>query len=986
VNSSQELFEKNCDLWARQFPNDAAKIRALDCSKTAFVKAANGSENLKHSDHQKTFFYHSETDPLKEAQEWFNGLHLSNVIVVYVFGIGLGYVYEAASKWLQGGAGRLLIFIEDQPEVVHRFLETKRASQFLTDPQAQLCLFEASQESWDALSSHLTMFSLHPYAVYASPYYQREFTQKAELNKSMFSFMATFNYLSMAEYHITRSIVLKNFYENSLKISDSYLVQGLLGAFKGVPAIVCGAGPSLDKNIDVLRTLSDRALIIAGGTGINAVEGGKVAPHLYVGIDPNPAQVTRMIMTQGYETPFLYRGRVNADALDLIHGEHLFIPGLIGYILPTWLGNQLGIGDVSFDDGLNVLNLSLNLAEAFGCNPIICVGIDLAYSAEASYASRIANHPLHERKTHFKTKEYQDELVTKLDINGKPIHTLWKWVGEALWYSGAKDRFPEATLINSTEGGIGFPDIPNIPLAQVKEQYLTKRYDFKTWLQGEVYQSEMPKSVTLEKIKNAFDLLAVSLKRCSGICQEIINVLSKGAKDSRELIEGLVQKLKEEEGYKGFLQTYDEAYRKMFLLESSRLEWFKDNYTPEGIENHKTALDLNHYEHLRKIAMNNGEMIEEALAQKNDLSSQQAAWMAKEGNEIQKKLKEEYPLFHLSDEVYAFENGILTMSDPELDLNVSMPFVPDDFLILNYPNGSAKLQHYFLGGELHGPSSFYHPDGALMARAWFNRGKRVGKMLSYYASGEFHSVQRFVDGQAHGMQEYFYRDGLPRSRLPYDKGLLNGEVFLFSNCGRLSRSLQYERGLRHGVEKIWDPFGRLRIEAHYANDRPIETAREWHANGQLGIEMVYDGDSNLVEKNFFDLEGNRTIETLFMEDVYFDEMAKELNNLTDSLGTVVRDLNTLTPQVSTQVDLQKEIKFVQEELLKMQELSSQMEKVLHSDAVPEPLWKDLSLQKAVEAKVQEQGKQLSEELAKIEANMAELMRALKKPFPGEQEK
>lgn len=977
----QERFEKNICLWERQFPKDALKIRSLTCSKTAFAKAKNGLDNLQSCSEGKIYFYHSETDPLKEAQEWFDALHLSGISAIYIYGIGLGYLYEAALKWLQGGADRFLIFIEDQPEVIHRFLETERASQFLSDPQVQLCLFEQSEESWKALTAHLIMFALRPFTIHSSPCYQSEFPQFAELNKSLFTFMTTFNSQFMSEYHTSRSIVLKNFFENSLKIADSYLVNGLIGAFKGVPAIICGAGPSLDKNIDILRTLGDRALIIAGGTGINAAEAGKVSPHLCVGVDPNPAQKTRMIMTQGYETPFLYRSRMNVEALEMIHGEHILIPGLIGYVLPTWLAKQVGIEEVSFDDGLNVLNLSLNLAVALGCNPIICVGIDLAYSKEASYASHIANHPLHERKTHFRTKEYQDALITKLDVNGKPIQTLWKWVGESIWYSGAKDRCPEVMLINSTEGGIGFPNVANIPLAEVKEQYLTKHYDFKTWLQGEIYQSEMPKSVTSEKVKNVLELLDASLKRCSSLCQEMIDTLSK-----KESIEGLVKKLKEEEGYRGFLETYDEAYRKMFLLEESRLEWFKDQFKLEGIESHKAALNLNHYHRLQQIAKGSEEMIETAILHREEQSRQQADWIAKEGKETQKKLREMYPVFRFCDEVYTFENEMLTMKDPELNLQVSMPFVPDDFFILNYPNGSTKLQHYFLRGELHGPSSFYHQDGSLMARAWFNQGKRVGKMVSYYVTGELHSVQRFVEGQAHGMQEYFYQGGLPRSRIPFQEGQLDGEVLLFNPCGHLSRSLQYQKGLRHGEEKIWDAFGRLRIEAHYANDLPIATAREWYPNGQLAVEMVYSTDGRLLEKNFFDLVGNRLVEPPSQEDAYFDQMTKEMNNLTDSLGTVVRDLNTIVPQISIQNDLEMQLKDAQEQLLKMQELGALMEKVLHSDEVPEPPWKDITLQRAIEAKTQDQGKKLSDELAKIEANMAELMKTLKKPFPGERDK
>ena len=57
-----------------------------------------------------------------------------------MYGLGLGYYYEAAYEWLEKSKSkeRYLIFLEDDLEVIRLFLETELASKILNDKQARL--------------------------------------------------------------------------------------------------------------------------------------------------------------------------------------------------------------------------------------------------------------------------------------------------------------------------------------------------------------------------------------------------------------------------------------------------------------------------------------------------------------------------------------------------------------------------------------------------------------------------------------------------------------------------------------------------------------------------------------------------------------------------------------------------------------------------------------------------------------------------------
>src|SRR6185436_6716403 len=61
---------------------------------------------------------------------------------------------------------------------------------------------------------------------------------------------------------------LLNTLNNLPAISSEGDAAGLFGAFAGVPAIVIGAGPSLDRNVEHLRTLQERGLLIAVDTAV----------------------------------------------------------------------------------------------------------------------------------------------------------------------------------------------------------------------------------------------------------------------------------------------------------------------------------------------------------------------------------------------------------------------------------------------------------------------------------------------------------------------------------------------------------------------------------------------------------------------------------------------------------------------------------------------------------------------------------------------
>jgi antitoxin component YwqK of YwqJK toxin-antitoxin module len=61
----------------------------------------------------------------------------------------------------------------------------------------------------------------------------------------------------------------------------------------------------------------------------------------------------------------------------------------------------------------------------------------------------------------------------------------------------------------------------------------------------------------------------------------------------------------------------------------------------------------------------------------------------------------------------------------------------------HYDNGQVRFRGANLGGEMHGPWEFFRRDGSLMRAGSFDRGRQVGRWLTYDRTGQVVKETRF---------------------------------------------------------------------------------------------------------------------------------------------------------------------------------------------------------------------------------------------------
>ena len=116
----------------------------------------------------------------------------------------------------------------------------------------------------------------------------------------------------------------QNFRANQNVIQKNSGVVALIRKFEGVPAIIVGAGPSLDKNINLLGRAQGHSLILASDAALKPLLSHGVLPSIVVSLDPQEeiAKFFQGVSHRGM--PLVAPSIIHPRVLDLWQGDVIF--------------------------------------------------------------------------------------------------------------------------------------------------------------------------------------------------------------------------------------------------------------------------------------------------------------------------------------------------------------------------------------------------------------------------------------------------------------------------------------------------------------------------------------------------------------------------------------------------------------------------------------------------------------------------------------
>jgi hypothetical protein len=294
--------------------------------------------------------------------------------------------------------------------------------------------------------------------------------------------------MSKATLHNRAKVWVQDVIENVGLLTDAPPFLTLRGRFRGVPAFIVGAGPSLDKNIELLTAAAQKGIVFATNSG--AVSLGKR------GIEPQVVACLESIDASSKlrDLPFINRA---VRAFSLSAAPETLRTGT-GPLLPVHeLVAQLDgpLEELTGQPGVpvsgSVSTMAFSLARALGCSPIVLVGQDLAYTSGRTYATGTGYES--------STATVDDQGIVHVDWNDEKLRVhgdaqgaapplgrlrrvpAWGGQGEVDsvatfdnvrdWFQRTADLMVKAgistRLVNATEGGVHIPGFEDLPLAQL---------------------------------------------------------------------------------------------------------------------------------------------------------------------------------------------------------------------------------------------------------------------------------------------------------------------------------------------------------------------------------------------------------------------------------------------------------------------------------------------------------------------------------------
>lgn len=477
---------------------------------------------------EKNAYLHAEDISL-EMERFLKKLDLNQIDVLYLYGAGLGYHYAALKEWLHARRERRLIILEEDLGVVSALQHSPHCGTLLEDPQV-VFHFNPDPKEWD---SHLQMLvATYPCErVEIAPiesYHRKKKRQYLHIRMQVLRLSAV-DHALMTEALYSHKL-LPNLLRNIKRWPRSFLAGGLKGKFQNIPAVICGAGPSLSDSLPYLKELEDKALIIAGGSTIAALSNRGIVPHLGIALDPNAEEFDRLKIASSYEMPLIYATRLQPDVFNTTNAQFGYLVSDTGGPCETYFEKVMEIegkpvGPELGSEALSVTTLAIALAVEMGCNPILLNGIDLAYTGMRRYADGVMPSSAVNAREMRAQKKAPERMLKRKDIHGHYVYTLVKWVMESDCIAAYAKNHSDRRFYNASSNGLGFTDIPNAPFPQLLATELVHSLDLRGLVHAEIQKLKLPNFAHALELK--MRAVKESLTRLGSIAEEILEELDR---------------------------------------------------------------------------------------------------------------------------------------------------------------------------------------------------------------------------------------------------------------------------------------------------------------------------------------------------------------------------------------------------------------------------------------------------------------------------
>lgn len=288
-----------------------------------------------------------------------------------------------------------------------------------------------------------------------------------------------------------------NILNNMKYICEGYHTKGLAEVLpRDRAAILVSAGPSLNKNIEMLKKAKNKLFILAVDTAIKPLIKAGIIPDAFCTIDAK--KPLDLVEIDGSENIPVLAPSVALNAIvEHQKGKKIFFEDGYAIVRKIYDLNKKEFPYVAI--GGSVACVAFSILYKAGFKTIILVGQDLAFTDNKSHAdgSYKEKMPEQDTKNMLMVKgNYQDKVPTRGDFK-----MYIGWFDD--YIKGAKEHIKDFRVINATEGGayIEGTEIQSLEETLAEECKDIESFDFAAAIDG------MQSALNEEEKKRAVEYL-----------------------------------------------------------------------------------------------------------------------------------------------------------------------------------------------------------------------------------------------------------------------------------------------------------------------------------------------------------------------------------------------------------------------------------------------------------------------------------------------
>ena len=568
------IFLKNISALAQKDSELAQKISSHVVSEVPQLVQENGFYNLIY----KGFHLHHKENPLGEAREIFSQVENTPVAIHVIYGIGLGYLFQVACA---NSLGTVILYETDLNILKIAFTLVDFSNDILKN---NVFIADNIQKASDYIYKKSNTKN-SPYMLTTSAYRElgaKEFDELVEKLQRMIGAFGLDLRFTKEKFYPLLKFTLANI-PNLVKEPPLCSIKYF---YKGKTAVVASAGPTLDRDIEVIKKYRDKIVLFVVGTAMKTIAKHGITPDFLCIIESydSSKQIEGLdlskvnLITEPFSHPN-YR-KFNFKKIYSHISSNLPLNAFWAGLIKENTEDYLSKGTVSYT--------ALNAARILGCSKIIFAGQDLAYlegqcySKDSAYKDLVCAFNKEKNKWEITAKDFDkfayalnnssDEEVRKKtalrrlenlnkslyyvkSIKGEMIPTESVYAAFIAPLNEYTKMFPDREYINASLEGAQIDGFQNLPLEEALKdsETITGRdlpdnyqFDVPSIIEG-LKNYDVGLSGLLDGIRSGKQFIRSfnnDLKRYRSITQEILKSLKKISSHYLELsTEGAKQNL-----------------------------------------------------------------------------------------------------------------------------------------------------------------------------------------------------------------------------------------------------------------------------------------------------------------------------------------------------------------------------------------------------------------------------------------------------------